>query len=268
MIKIDILSYKIEINKIKIWVKTMKFYKLRYLTSFFTNAIDIEPNQETMQNLINRFKTEGLLPTFFQELTNNGKFLKRLLLISPNNEKIIRFATKRIDFEKLATENNGLNPGEIKDFCEEAINLFDSVSSLFNKKSNRLSLVTTYLFKDLNETQVKQIHDKLFKTPNFFTQNDSTEWNWRNVAHKPVSINGRNEMINYILSINFVTGQENIDNTFIDFKGINMDIDINTSPINEEYRFSKDDLVDFYTNVHKWQKELFVDTLNHMELTV
>jgi hypothetical protein len=244
-------------------------YRLKYQAVLFLNASDIQANSTNINVLMNEFADKGLIPNTFQELPNilpiipHGGIIpqNRFQLMSPNNEWVIRFGSMRIDFEKNPTDLKGSNLGDLKEFCDEAKNAFERILKKYPKKGNRIALVSRFLLEEFPEDKMQNIYNKLFNAPNLYTDNKPVEWNWRTVSRLSKSIDGLNEEFNFITQINRTLAEYRDLNAVNTIDRIDLNIDINSSPLNVEYRYGIPEMSQFFDSAQNWHDDLVGELL-------
>ena len=176
----------------------------------------------------------------------------RLKFSNAKNELCISFATTRIDIEKNPTDPKGNNLGTVDIFCSDVTEKFAKILKKYSKKASRISLITTYLLKEMSSVQLDKICDKLFKFPQVYLEKKHYEWNWRLVskiaAESPFLTS---EEINIITKIRRVQGQLFVSKSVDSVDRIELSLDINTSQHNKDNRFDLANIKTFY----QWVKE-------------
>lgn len=213
----------------------------KYQASVFGNFADIKPTTDIITKVIALFGDKGFIPSTFQEIT---QFIAppqlRLRILSQNSEWNINFATQRIDIEKNPLDHKGTNLGPLEDFTKECSELFNRIFSEFNKKANRVSLITSGLLNEMTKDKLDNIYCLVFKPISFYDKNTPFEWGYRSVAKIDLTLPKWKEYINVITLIKRVIGQimrNGIDIDTFNFDRIEVSFDINTVPDNQETRF-------------------------------
>ena len=232
--------------------------KMKYQASIFGDVSDIKPTPDNTKTLIDLFSDKRFIPNSFQELGASGVKI-RLSFMSLNQEWIVTFPSNRIDIERHAIEPQGKNLGELSDFCSEVSNLFERVTKEFKKKANRIALVTNFLLEEMTEETLSNVYLKLFHPPKFYEENPPFEWNWRTVSRKPIDLDGRNETLNVITTINRVQGELPMRNETQLFDRVQLSFDINTTPENKEYRFEPQHIATFYNHALELHNNLLAE---------
>jgi len=218
----------------------------KYRASMFLNASDIIPTPEIISSLLDIFKDKGLLPTTFQEIGSDSPAMQlRLRLNSPSNEWAINFASRRIDIEKNPVEAAGKNMGDVDVFINDVIDLMARILKHFHKKGNRLSIVTSGLLREMRGKHLDSIYKKLFYPLPFYKEPLPFEWNHRSATRKDIKIEGIDEKINVITSINRVRGKFMKPDRLLPFDRIEIAFDINTLAEEGANRFSIHSMKEF-----------------------
>jgi hypothetical protein len=248
-------------------------YRLKYQAVLFLNASDIQANSKNISLLMNEFADKELIPNTFQELTNLIPLIpqhelvpqNRFQLTSPNNEWIIRFGTFRIDFEKNPTNLKGSNLGGLKEFCVEAKSAFERILNKYPRKGNRISLVSRFLLEEFPEEKMQMIYTKLFNSPELYKENKPVEWNWRTVSRLPKKIDGLNEEFNFITQINRVQAEFRNQKSVNTIDRIELNLDINSSPLNTDNRLGISEIGQFYDSVQIWHDDLIDELIDFLK---
>ncbi len=236
--------------------------KMKYQATIFGDIENIEPTPDTIKTVIDLFIDKGLIPTTAYELVASAGAATvvpraRLALADSNGEWTINFLSTRIDIEKRSTERHGENLGELNEFCDEAVSLFEKITSEFGKKANRIALITDFLLEEMSEGTFSTVYSKLFRTPKFYGDNPPFEWNWRVVSNHQVTLENLNETLNMITSINRGKGNLQLENEIKLLDRVRLHIDINTIPDNKEHRFGSNHTGSFYNQAVELHGVLF-----------
>jgi len=237
-------------------------YKLKYQISIFLNASELDATSKNIGDLMGVFSDKGFIPNTFQEITNlNPQPQNRFALQSPNREWYINFGSTRIDIEKNPISIKGDNLGSVETFCDEAKDIANRILSKVPKKANRLSLVTRVFLDEMNNDKLNNVYSRLFKSPELYQDNLPFEWNWRTVSHIDKEISGEMETFNVITSLNRIGAQVREGNSIATLDRIELNLDINTVPQNNEYRFNEEKIKSFLELVKTWHNEIESNTL-------
>jgi len=220
--------------------------RLKHQASIFVNANDILPTPDRISSLIDVFRDKNFIPNTFQEMSITSPLPKaRLRLSTINNEWNIAFATQRIDVDKNQIEPRGSNVGELSDFCSEAIDIFERILKMFNKRANRFTLNTNGLFEEMTEDRLSSIYKKLFRLPKFYDENPPFEWDWRSASRIPIKILDLTDNLNVITIIKRIRGDISGQGGITTFDRLQFAPDINTTDLNTDYRFELAHIKDF-----------------------
>ncbi|MFH0924889.1 MAG: hypothetical protein V1872_04540 [bacterium] len=233
---------------------------VKYQASIFVNAKDITPSPDNITNLINIFRDREFIPNTFNEIAPTSlEPQTRLLLTNSTNEWKILFASSRIDIEKIAIEPKGNNMGELSVFCADVIDFFGRILTKYNKKSNRLSLSTNFLLKEMTDVMLSNIYLKLFKPSKFYQQNSPFEWDWRSVSRVPIK--ELKDELNVISNIKRIRGNLKTKTVVEPFDRIEISLDINTIKENSEHRFELNQIKKFYEYVLKLHNDMLKELM-------
>ncbi|HDJ89351.1 MAG TPA: hypothetical protein ENG40_01485 [Thermoprotei archaeon] len=221
--------------------------RTKYQTSIFGNFKDIMPTSEIIKKLLDLFSDKNFLPSTFQELSPGLEGPQtRIQLVTLNNEWIIHFATHRIDIEQKNPTLAEDKTEYLKSFIQESLEIFKRILEAFRKRSNRLSLVTGGLLKEMSEDKLKRIYILFYKPIDFYKTNPPFEWNSRHVSRIKRAIGEIEEEINIITNIDRLKGGMIKDNQHIPFDRIGIGFDINTAGENDNLRFGFEEISLFY----------------------
>lgn len=227
---------------------------LRYQASLFGAIEDISPKPEILKYFIDAFSDKQLIPTTFQEIGIAG-VLTRLTLNSSDEVWRIEFATNRIDIIKT-NKNVGITDMKgLADFAVDVKNIAKSINEKFQKKYNRLSIVTRYLLKEMSQEEMTIISRKVFNTIDLYRENVQVDWKNRVVARIPLKLKS-DELTNVISEINRLKGNLIFNSKPQRIDRIELNFDINTFQGNNDFRFDLDDLGQFIDEALKMENTL------------
>lgn len=243
-------------------------YKLKYQVSIFLNASELDATSKNISDMMNVFSDKGFIPNVFQEISNlNPKPQNRFALQSQNKEWHINFGFNRIDIEKNPASVKGENLGSLIDFCDEAKDITKRILSKFPKKAKRLSLVTRVLLDEMTEKKLNEVYKKLFKAPKIYNDNPPFEWNWRVVSHLNKKIQESEEIFNVITTLNRISAEVREGNSISSLDRIELNLDVNTIPQNNEYRFDFSKIESFLDLMKEWHNELETEIINFITIS-
>ncbi|MDS4060653.1 MAG: hypothetical protein RKP73_19095 [Candidatus Contendobacter sp.] len=220
----------------------------KYQASIFGNFSDIQPTPDIISKVMTLFRDKSLIPGTFQEISPAAMGPQlRLRVSSPNNEWSINFAVQRIDVEKNPIDPKGQNLGTPEVFTKESCEFFARILAEFNKKSNRVALITSGLLKEMTQERLNDIYCRLFKPIDFYQGNIPFEWNSRSVARLVLKIAEQTEQVNVITGINRIQGHMMHPGGVLNFDRIETAFDINTTQDNPETRFDMNFINNFFS---------------------
>ena len=235
--------------------------KMKYEATIFGNFSDIEPTPDNTKMLIDLFKAKALIPGVIYEFRPTAQAAMparraRIRCASANGEWVIEFLSNRIRIEKRAIEAHGANLDDLNAFCLDASYLFKQITSEFKKKANRIAFVTYFILEKMTEETLSRTYSNLFKAPNFYNENPPFEWDWRTASRNPIKLEELDENLNIIVTINRSYGEFQAKGEITPFDGIQLSLDINTVPDNQELRFDADNIASFYNQVSRLHDNL------------
>lgn len=245
--------------------KIMIDFALKYQAVIFASLEEISPSPDTLTYLIDKFKDKGLVPSMFQELTANGKVSNRFILKSPNDEWEIEFGLNRLIIKKVNRDIHVSKFGSKKDFLDDVNNIVNIIFGKFPHKANRISFVTQYFVKQLDNKALNEISAKVSVLTKLYQKYPPVNWSHRYVSRVEKKIAERDEVVNFIGEINRVQGNLKINSKLEEFDRIELKFDVNTFQGNQEFRFSIKDIEEFYLSVYGWEECMLNEFLKIME---
>lgn len=205
---------------------------------FFCNNSDLSPSPDVFKTLLDHFSSIGLMANIGQELNvATGENKQFIILVNGAGTLRIEFSTMHILVAQATSS--------MDDFYSTFIQIIEKLATLFPfKKGNRLSIVNSKFFNGSDE-QYTNLYKKLFtyKSVNPF------EWENRIAEKKNINFKGSFEEVN---SISTVRRGEMMSPFFNNGKltsVIEFNMDTNTSPKNNDYRFSLKESIDLYYKI-------------------
>jgi len=241
----------------------MKGY-IRCQANAFGDFASYEINSKSIFEIMSKFNEFEVIPNvmdeFRIEIKNNipsQKLAKRLQLISSKNKLVVNFFQNNITVETQPQMDMEDEVAEkiIEDFITDAKKILAISLGIVGKRSNRISLVTTYL----DESNVNNQYVKYVKPDSFFEGKEVFEWNIRSAVREELDISGKNEILNIISTISRTKGiiGNNLPTpTNNQFDGVLNEIDINTIPENNTDRIDGDFVNSFYDYAILKKKEI------------
>ncbi|MBL7095562.1 hypothetical protein ISS22_16535 [candidate division KSB1 bacterium] len=240
-------------------------FALKYQAVIFASLEEISPSPDILKYFIEEFKDKGLIPSMFQEITANGKISNRFIFKSLNDEWEIEFGINRLNIKKVNRDIHVSNFGTKKEFLEEVVKIVNVIFNKFPHKANRISFVTQYFIKPTDSKGLNSIASKVSILSKTYQDNPPINWNHRYVSRMEKKISEKNEIVNFIGEINRVQGNLKINSKIEEFDRVELKFDINTFQGNQEFRFSINDIEDFYEKVYEWEDILLNEFLKIME---
>jgi hypothetical protein len=239
--------------------------KAKYQASIFANAIELKPNPDNITTLIELFRDKELIPSTFHELNMISPTPEpRIQLASSNGQWVISFGTNRIFIDKNPIDPKGENLGSLNEFALEAGDFFNKILGKYKMKSNRLSLVTHYLLKEMTLPTLSDSYLKLFKPFNFYGEHLPFEWDWRSATKMPIVVSEMSDVLNVITSIKRIVGQLSTPDSVIPFDRLQLMFDINTVQENGEYRFELLHVQDFLSKASNLHNSLLQEVQEYL----
>ena len=238
---------------------------LKYQAVIFTDVNDIAPSTDNLTYFLDQFRHIELFPDNFQEIDATGATFNRFGMRDSAGIWNVEFSSNRIDISKISTNVNIIKIGNKIDFLNEVKGIITSTLDKFPKKAYRLAFVTTRIFWELTPKEHSKVFSNLFipfGTPDTFE--NRVEWGFRNVSRINKKIKELTESHNVITEINRLNGNLNIDSSVKDIERLEIRADINTFHRNSEYRFGREDMIDFFRQTIEWEQEIAKEVDDHI----
>jgi hypothetical protein len=199
-------------------------------------------------------------PNIYLGLGEQPANLQQLHFVTARKDLSLIFDTDRYIFQMNIIPARELPP--VDDFIKKVEEIVKIVYRYVTVKASRMSFVTAGLCKKMDTVKLNEIHKKLFKLPDEFSQNEVVEWESRQVCRATGSINGRNELLNMILNINRIQITHHFEHKPVSYDGIEIGVDVNTYQGNPEQRFSTEDVKPFLHEAIKIKNSLEASLLS------
>lgn len=228
---------------------------LNYQIALFGNFQEISPSHEIIMYFLNEFTEKKLVPSTFQEISNNI-VSERLTLSNENRSWLIDFSSNRIDINKICSNINVTNIGKVQDFVDDSIEIVKTIEKKFNKKYNRLSLNTRYLLKEIDQENLDRIYSKLNNPINYYIDKNISDLENKVVTIQPILIDNNLEDCNIISRVKRTIGNHLIDNKQSQIDRVEINFDLNTHQNNKEFRFDNNSVKSFLIEIAKLENQL------------
>ena len=229
--------------------------RVRNLASVYLDAQNIKTSGSALADLLTRLGGD-LVPDTVQEMTPTG-IVQRLMLRDQEHQTILLLQTRRFDFATLGSNDLGDN---VPAFCQAAAESFVHLLDHYNMRAHRIALVQEGLLGEMQPGEFATIAKRLLTMPTSLDQDSLFEWDWRQAHRIQRNFNGKDETSNTIVTIKRCQGKVrpggvlSADET--EFDRLRVDLDVNTSPVNDDPRFDSEDISAFFAEVPGWHKEL------------
>jgi hypothetical protein len=230
---------------------------IKYSSHIFINDDEILGTPENFSKLLNEFKDNGFIPTTIQEVDQaTGTPTPKIQLSSPESGYSIACLSKKIVIERNPVNIISGNILDQSEFCNDTINFYSRVHSIFKPFVKRMSYVTEYFFRDMSENGFSFVYNKMFSGPSLYKNKDVYEWVWRSTAWDEIEIQEKNEKLNVIVDMTRLSGYITSGANSVNFDKIRLLVDLNTSQKNLEPRFSESDVICFYEKIKDRQSRI------------
>jgi hypothetical protein len=231
----------------------MEKINLRYQVSLFGNYDEIVPNSENIKFFFDNFTNKGMMPYQTQEVSiditseeSNYKNSHRLSLADLERKWNIKFNSDRID---IVFVNSNIGVTEMiskEDFLKETMFFLEKIDSKFTKSHKRVAFVTNHLF---TPADISKSSKSFTNSIDYFDGKSILEWSNRVATRVKLLYGGQEDVVNVISAMRSIGQPMMIKNTHSFFQGLALNIDINTIPENETYRFRFQDLESMFNEM-------------------
>ena len=231
--------------------------KLELQSVIHLNGDDIKNTPDMIAKFVNMYKSFNLLPSTYYESKQNVMLPEpRIMLMTSEGEWRIMFGFDRIVIIKSPTDLKGENIGGIESFAQQCIDYYSIFVKEFDKRSNRIAIVSKCLLEEMTKEENNKIFYAIFNTHKIHQEFPAYEWDWRMVSLLDKKVNDKDEKINFITELKRYSGKIQILNESTHFDRIQLKLDMNTNQKNQEFRFVDADVVSFFNNCVKWHEDL------------
>ncbi|MGH0593349.1 hypothetical protein ACQVPY_13760 [Bacillus pretiosus] len=229
-----------------------------YQVYFFGDFREIEAESKIVMKLMQLLERFSMVPGTSHEL-NPGISpvpVPRPMFTSFADDFSIEIGSERISIIKNSVRNNGDDTENIRKFVNDSTYILDKITTEFNKKGSRISLVTEGLFSQMDEEKLDSMYLKFASPLGYYESNKPVEWNSRSVSRIKQDVVDREETINVITEVGRIQGRINNNGMINDFDRINLKVDINTIPQLAENRLKTESIESFLNLAMENRKEL------------
>ncbi|MGG8199671.1 hypothetical protein [Klebsiella aerogenes] len=221
--------------------------------NLFTINEEISPSPAIIFPILQELSRFSLIPTFGQEVNAlSGEMKQILIMTNPEQTYRVEFASHAIVINAMATSHD--------EFVEKSVSVISELLKIYpNKKFNRIALLNAQIFTDTLE-KYQILYDELF------TYNDVHPFEWDNRIALRKNIAFNDEGIN---SINSISRKEIAivnQNSGKPFDAIMFEIDSNTLPANNNFRFDFNDAIQVLRELNENNKNSLNILRRYIEL--
>ena len=209
----------------------------------------------------------NLIPNYFPSLVQESivdelgpRNLNRIQLRTPDGLRTITILSNRIDVERryAISEMPKDNLNDIETMKQEMTIILNSLQPNLITKSFRLAYFVSYYIFDMPKDKYLDYCKKFLTIPKFYNDCLRDEFIVRYVGSLSKIINGTNQDINAITTINKIIPI--VQNEKV-YDGYSVSFDINTSPVDNSFRFGPQEFIDFVEIALDIKKEMIGDFL-------
>ncbi|MDI3323935.1 hypothetical protein QKW35_06070 [Pontibacterium granulatum] len=217
---------------------------LKYQAQAFVNCEEIEPNAENVKRLLDVFGEYGWIPTTFREKSESGgPDILRPRLNSVDDEWSLFIGMSRVFVVKNCTDVDCSNMGSLVDFSNKARDVFERLFAEYDMSAKRVALNVTSLFDGVPEERLAEFWQNFVSVPDFY-EAPISDYGVKINSVSECSVGGFNESLNSISVVNEAEGTLEVAGSELNFKGVNIELDVNTLAENKKSRFDKDTIGD------------------------
>ena len=242
--------------------------KLSYSAIIFVNARDITATTDTFSTLLDMFRDASFIPGTISEFGILGTMPQPVLrpqLQRPKEGWSIEFLSERINIEKVLVDVKEDSMGELGEFALVAVGYFRRILEKFDKKANRLSLVTSFLLAEMTPSTLTDTYRRLFRAPHFYEDYAPFEWDWRSASQSPYKVADLDEQLNVGMTLKRQKIQFGGRDRAIPLDRVTLMFDINTIRESAEYRFGFAEIQDFFKSIVAFHNGLQEQTMEFID---
>lgn len=229
-----------------------------YQATLFGDFTDLEATSKVIVELMQMLERFSLLPNTMQEINPaiSTTPIPRPAFNSSDNSLRVEIGSDKILVVKNIISNGESDLETLKGFTEDSVFIIDKIIHRFNKKGNRISLVTEGLFSEMTPDRLDEIHSKFSSPLDYYKENKPFEWSSRSVAREEFSLANRQELLNIITEVGRIQGRFVNTNNSKEFDRLNLKLDINTIIQSAEARLETDAIEQFFNIALEKRHEL------------
>lgn len=224
--------------------------RTKYLASAFLDIQSLSYSQKNIDGIRAALLSSDFTPAPLSE-PGPGGVVQRMGFLIPQTGWVVAIRLARIDVVVQPTTLDRDLP-DLATFCASARQYLTGVLAYLGRGCHRLALVQEGLLKEMGEPEKSRIARRLLKLPSRYSRSEPFEWDWRVVCRQQHEIGGQNEQTNEIAIVKRRSGKLGENN----FDRIAVDLDINTSPVDERERFGESGIHEFIDQARGWHADL------------
>jgi hypothetical protein len=246
-----------------------------YKISVFGDFVDITPSPENMVLLLKEFENDKMVTSLFQELPQippigvltveisssfiqNPPSQQRIALVTTDGQEKIAIGSKRIDYEIITNESNGLSSEHFVEYNTRMCKALNLLLEKFNKRSWRLALNTQSIV-NITETEQVECFRKFSNPISLYKDIIPAEWSTRLLTRQTVEIEGESDALNIITILSKSQFSKIVGEEIMIMDGFGIELDINTVPENVANRFTGSCIQSFTTSALTIWNEIWGD---------
>ena len=211
---------------------------IMYKLLTFANYSMLSYNKEDVNKILNIFDDVTIAPFVVTETRQDGISSQRMHFVSQDGLFVVQINTDRIDISLYSNQKEGFSDEERKDAQRNLITTITNLYDIFLKRASiphRLAWITSYVYFDINDEEIKLFRQKFLKDLDFFKDTNVNDNIARYAKQDNIQINDNNERINILATINSYVSSNRPE---FEVNGFKIDYDINTWQGNGANRFS------------------------------
>ena len=221
---------------------------LTFQMSFFGSFINVQPNLELTNRIVQSLSSENFIPGTFEINTvdPNTKSIiteTRLQMVSSKTTWTIMFLQERIDI------NYNYHGGkecytDIQVVLQKAKTLTEKVfSSIASTTGIRLAVNGKFLIEAMTDEEKQEYIRRFIKKPSVYKEQPLIEFSIHYDSPTEITFNGGKQYVNYIIDVFDIIGIDTDKQELS--KRLAIGVDINTDPANVQPIYKYNDLLHF-----------------------
>ena len=232
-----------------------------YKLSSFADYSLLSYNKDDIIAVLNAFDDMTFVPSVIQEILPTGETRQRMQFLPQGGLILITILSERIDIQITSNDKTGFPNEKVSEVTDTLIHYMNIVLSVFAKRISdpyRIAWFTSYVYFEIDELEKAAFRNRFLHELDFYKSNRLEDTIARYAAYRIEKVNGEEEKINVVTTINNYTAGIGTDK---EVKGFQIDYDINTWQGNKKSRFTKESIEAFSSKAWNIQTKLNEEVL-------